>query len=397
MTSDGAPVRSVLILGVEDSPALIAAESFRKKRIRVIVGCHKRVCTTFFSRYPHKRVLYPSPDMHPELFVSWLLDFIKSEKVDVLIPVGAQVTLLLSKHKDKLTKTANLFLVDFDLYKQAIDKSETMKIAMKNNIPCPKTYFPEEEGLDQIMKGIEGYPVLIKPRFGTGANGITFVKSKNTLKEAFLKTENKYGKCIIQEYIPHTGMQFKAEILMNQQQEVVSWVVFNKPRFYPPEGGSSTINCTVDRLDILTYAEGMLRSMKWYGMGDCDFIEDPRDKIPKLMEINPRLTRTIKIASLAGVDFFYGLYHLALGEEVKPDKNYKIGMYLRFLPGDVMWFIKSKDRFRTEPKFFKLYGENVKDEICSIKDPGAVIGYLLDKVLLIFNKKEKLARSSRIG
>ncbi len=69
-------MNSVLILGVEDSPGLIAAESFRKRGFRVMVGCHLRMCTTFFSRYPHRRVLYPSPDMHPAAFMSWLLDFI---------------------------------------------------------------------------------------------------------------------------------------------------------------------------------------------------------------------------------------------------------------------------------------------------------------------------------
>jgi predicted ATP-grasp superfamily ATP-dependent carboligase len=390
-------MKCVLILGAEDSPALIVAETFRKRGFRVIVGCHIRMCITFFSRYPHKRVLYPSPDTCPEAFVSWLFDFITSEKVDVLIPADTQTPQLVSKYKNELKKIVNLYLVDFHLYKKALDKAETMKIAIKNNIPCPKTYFPEEKDIDEIKKMIEEYPVLIKPRFGLAARGITFVKSKNALVETFSKIESKHGKCIIQEYIPHNGMQFKAEILMNKQQETLSWVVYNKPRHYPPEGGSSTINCTVDRIDILTIAERILKAMGWYGMGDCDFIEDPRDKTPKLMEINPRFTRSIKIASIAGVDFFYKLYQLAIGEEVQPDKNFKVGMYLRYLPSDIMWFLKSKDRFKAKPSFFKFYSRNMKYEICSMKDPGAIIGYLLHSLLLKFNKNEKQNRKSRIG
>jgi predicted ATP-grasp superfamily ATP-dependent carboligase len=390
-------MKSVLILGVEDSPGLIAAESFRKRGFRVIVGCHIMMCTTFFSRYPHMRVLYPSPDMYPDRFMSWLFGFIASEELSLLIPIGARITQLLSKHKKELIKNVNLFLVDFHLYEKAVDKAETMKIAIKNNIPCPKTYFPEEEDINQIMKRIDGYPVLIKPRFGTAAKGITFVKSEDTLIETLLKTESKSGKCIIQEYIPHSGMQYKAEVLMNRRQEVLSWVVYDKPRHYPPEAGSSTINCTVDRLDILTMAERMLRAMGWYGIGDCDFIEDPRDNTPKLMEINPRYTRSIKIASVAGVDVFYKMYQLANEEEVKPDKDYKVGMYLRYLPGDILWFLKSQDRFRTKPNFFKFYSKNMKYEVCSIKDPGAIVGYLLHKLMLKFNKKEKQSRYSRSG
>ena len=390
-------MKTVLILGVEDSPGLIAAETFRKRGFRVVVGCHIRVCTTFFSRYPHKRVLYPSPDMYPNKFMSWLFDYVTSEKVDIIIPIGARTTQLLSKHKEELIKMVKLFLVDSHLYKKAVDKAETMKIAINNNIPCPKTYFPEEEDLEHIVNRIGDYPVIVKPRFGTAAKGITFVRSRDTLIETFLNTESKYGKCIIQEYIPHSGMQFKAELLMNRQQEVVSWVVYNKPRHYPAEAGSSTINCTVDRLDILTIAERMLRAMGWYGIGDCDFIEDPRDNTPKLMEINPRYTRSIKIASVAGVDVFYKLYQLAVGEEVVPYKDYKVGMSLRYLPGDILWFLESKDRFNTKPNFFKFYSKNMKYEICSIKDPGAIIGYLLHKLMLKFNKKEKQSRYSRSG
>jgi len=388
--------KNVLILGVEDSPGLIASETFRKRGFRVIVGCHVKLCTTFFSRYPHRRVVYPSPDLRPDAFIEWLVRFLSSEEVDVVIPIGARITQLLSKNKGALKDHVNMFLVDFDLYQKAVDKAQTMKIAMENNIPCPKTYFPEEQSLEQIMNKIE-YPAVIKPRFGVAARGFTIVRSKEEMEGLFRKTESKYGKCIVQEYIPHAGMQYKAEILMSKQQDVLSWVVYNKPRHYPPEGGSSTLNCTVDRPDILNIAERILRAMDWYGMGDCDFIEDPRDNIPKLMEINPRFTRSIKIASLAGVDFFYKVYQLAMGEAVQPDRRYQVGIYLRYLPGDVLWFLKSKDRFIARPSFFKFYSRNMKDEIVSLKDPGALIGYLLHKFLLIFDEKEKIARYSRSG
>jgi predicted ATP-grasp superfamily ATP-dependent carboligase len=192
-------------------------------------------------------------------------------------------------------------------------------------------------------------------------------------------------------------MQYKAEILMNKQQEVVSWIVYNKPRHYPPKAGSSTINCTVDRQDILKIAEKILSHMGWYGMGDCDFIEDHRDNTPKLMEINPRFTRSIKIASISGVDFFYKLYQLAMGEKVTPDKKYTVGRYLRYLSGDILWFLRSEDRFHTKPNFFRFFDKNMKYEICSIKDPGAIIGYLFHKIVLIFNKEERIARYSRSG
>ncbi|MBI5739840.1 MAG: ATP-grasp domain-containing protein [Nitrospirae bacterium] len=388
-------METVLILGVEDSPGLIASETFRRRGFKVIAGCHVRICTTFFSRYPHKRVLYPSPDLHEEAFIKWLCRFIKAEKVNFVLPIGGRITQLLSKHKDELASIVNLYLVDFPTYGKALDKAKTMKIAMENNIPCPRTYFPEE-GPDMINK-IDKYPVLIKPRFGTAAKGITLADSKAALKDRLPSVEARHGKCIVQEFIPHSGMQFKAEILMNKQQDVISWVVYNKPRYFPPEAGSSTLNCTVDRPDILAIAEKMLKVMKWYGMGDCDFIEDPRDNTPKLMEINPRITRSIKIGPVAGVDFFYNLYRLAAGEDVPQDRNYEVGKYLRYLPGDIMWFLKSRDRFKARPSFFKFYDRDLEYEISFARDPGAIIGYLLHKIILLLDENEKKLRYNRSG
>src|SRR5262245_2564238 len=124
-------------------------------------------------------------------------------------------------------------------------------------------------------------------------------------------------------------------------------------------------------------------------MGDCDFIEDPRDGTPKLMEINPRFTRSIKICVLAGIDFPYLLYRLAVGKPFPSVLEYKVGVFLRYLPADIMWFMKSQNRFTTQPSFFWFWGKNLRDELLSLSDPGPTLAYFFSQAASRFDQKQR--------
>lgn len=379
---------TVLVPSGDTTACLPVIESLTRKRIEVTVGSHKRVCVGFFSRYPKYRELYPSPETHPEDFINKIIQLTKERGYEVIMPVGEFAAPLLVRYRDSFPSWVKIPLPDWDTYLKARDKSKTMKAAMANGIPCPRTYFPEEEEMSWIEENV-GYPALVKPCIGYAAIGISVVNSRNELAEIYRRTKEEYGDCIIQEYIPQTGQQYKAELVVDKDGEVKAGIVYAKIRYYPPTGGSSTLDCTVDRQDILQIAEKIVKAIGWYGVADLDFIEDPRDNTPKLMEINPRFTRTIKIASIAGLDFPHIVYKVALGEDLPSCTDYRKGMYLRFLPEDILWFLRSPERFKTKPSFFKFLDVNSRGEIMSLKDPGPVLAFLVDGFLMLLDGKKR--------
>jgi predicted ATP-grasp superfamily ATP-dependent carboligase len=107
------------------------------------------------------------------------------------------------------------------------------------------------------------------------------------------------------------------------------------------------------------------------------------------MEINPRFTRSIKICSVAGVDFPYLLCKIALGEPFAPVLDYRKGVFLRYLPADILWFVKSSERFRSNPSFFWFVGKDLSDELFSLKDPGPAIAYLIAKAGSLLSPDER--------
>ena len=59
-----------------------------------------------------------------------------------------------------------------------------------------------------------------------------------------------------------------------------------------------------------------------------EFKVDPRDGIPKLMEVNPRFWGSLQLAIVSGVDFPYLILKMARRESFEPILHYACGKAL---------------------------------------------------------------------
>jgi len=358
----------------------------------VDVASHRRTALGFFSRHASRRFLSPAPK-DAERALAFVLERLRADRYDVVFAVGEDATTLLARHQDAIRPHARVPLPPLDRFMICRDKSLTMRAARRLGIPTPRTHDPVEGPVEEFARRV-GYPVVVKPNVSDGARGISYPGDPAALRSALAATERSFGPCHVQEYIPQTGTQYKAEVLLDAASEVRAWCVYSKLRYYPPSGGSSTLNRTEARPDILEAAARMLRGIGWTFLGDCDFIQDPRDGVPKLMEINPRFTRSIRICVRAGVDFPLYLYRLAVGGEEVPrsPSGYRVGVMQRYLPADVAWFLRSPDRLRARPGFVRTFFTGAADEIFSFGDPGPAIAWALGAVSDLFDPEARRFR-----
>ncbi len=381
----------VFIIGAEENPCLPFIHSLSNKGITVYVGSYKRICPGFFSVFPKKRIIYTSPLKDESRFIEDIINILKKEKFKVTFVFGEHNTYVVTKYKKEIEKYTILPINDFDVYIKCRNKKNTLKIAQRIGVPIPKTYFPDEEDIEVIAKKIK-YPAVLKPNMSYGARGMVYPTSPDELIHLYHKVKEKYGECHVQEFIPPGGGQFKTEIMHDRDLNLIAWCVYEKIRYYPPKGGSSTFNRTVNRRDILEIGAKILKEIGWVGIGDCDFIVDPRDNKPKLMEINARITRTIKICYLAGVDFPYLLYKMAIGEKLQRRLNYRAPIYMRYILGDILWFLRSKDNLIKKLEFFKSFLIKHSEEIFSFRDPLPFVGFTLSMALEMLNKESRRKR-----
>ena len=90
------------------------------------------------------------------------------------------------------------------------------------------------------------------------------------------------------------------------------------------------------RLDpkLLDNAKKILRATNWHGVAMVEF-RVAADGTPYLMEVNTRFWGSLQLAIDAGVNFPELLYRITMGETIKSQPDYKKGIRLRWLLGDL--------------------------------------------------------------
>lgn len=383
---------SVLVLDGDTRQCLPVVRALKALGHSVTIACPSRLSLGWMSRFPDRRILLPRPDQEGGgPFITALRDALVRERPDVTLPLFDPCAHAIAMHREAWANWTRIPIVDLDTFMLARDKAQTMRVCRDAGVPAPITWFPEEEPIARIAERAV-YPVLVKPRISHGAVGIVRVERAADLERAYSRIVAERGASIVQEFIPQDGLQYKAQFFRGSDGRLHAAVVFEKTRWFPVDGGTSSLNRTVDRPDIVETGRRLLQAMNWVGYADIDLIQDTRDGVAKVMEINPRVTGSVKITFQAGVDFADLLVRQALGLPLPTYESYRIGVSMRYLPLDILWFLYSPDRFRAKPSWFKFFGADQSEQVFSWDDPGPFLGLTLDGIRRLMSPSVRAAK-----
>jgi len=264
-----------------------------------------------------------------------------------------------------------------------------MEYCMDNGIPCPRTK-RETESLEGFV-GKVGFPIVAKPRNACGSMGLKIVRSKRQLEELMISEAILPEQYVFQEYIEQSGRQYNVHLFVDRAKRIRMALVTEKCRWFPPDGGASCMCRTVHREDVSETSIRLMDTVGWLGYCEVELIEDPADGIVKVMEINGRLSASMKICSLVGMDPALQMLQLATGEEVTGYADYPDDIRMRCIHTDLLWFIKSPDRFSRKPSWFSM--KNMHDQIFSPDDPLPVFAFTLKYVPEYRREMKKRSRA----
>jgi predicted ATP-grasp superfamily ATP-dependent carboligase len=362
---------------------LAVVRSLGRRGIRVTVGESTNIATSFFSKYCSQRVIYPSPIRDPNGFLQRLRREVTTD-YRAIFPMEEETLLLLARHRDLFDSLAFLPIAPYEKIQFVRDKERLLKFAMGRGIPCPRTSFFKTP--DEVKTSRVALPAVIKPRMSSGAFGIRYVTEAQDLLPAYLAVHQKYPLPLVQERIPQEGDSLGVSALFDEDSQVKAAFVHRRLREYPISGGPSTLRESVLHPQVLELGLSLLKALGWFGVAMVEFKMDPRDNIPKLMEVNPRFWGSLQLAISSGVDFPYLIYRMAKGEHFEPVLTYKVGQRCRWLlPGDLFHFLKNPNRFRLSPPFFDFFHENTCYDIISRQDPWPVLGRILTLLTLLYD------------
>jgi len=246
---------------------------------------------------------YLIPPSSDQNFMPVILEICKKEDVKLLIPTRDGELLLFAKNKKKFEKQGIYVVVsNLEVIEICNDKYKFHQFLMKNNIPSPKTYLPNQLDFSSIH-----YPLLVKSRYGSGSKGLFKVENAEEL-QFFV---NYVPNPVIQEFI--NGKEYTVDLFSDFNGNVVTVVPRERVETFC---GESYKGKTVKDTQIIEYAKNLAEKLGTIGHITIQCIKN--DNGIKFIEVNPRFGGGAILGIKSGANTPLLLIRLILGKRIEP-------------------------------------------------------------------------------
>ena len=357
---------------------LAAVRALGRRGVRVTVGESTYLAPALFSRYCHCRVRTPSPVLQPSQYLDFLETYLKRHPHHVLMPMEEDTLLLLARNRERFQNITSLPCAAHHHLLFARDKLKVLRRAEDLDIPIPRTFEIDNMAEAKPLSKQLEYPVVVKPRVGSGSAGVEYVEEPAQLPAALARVFRSGQSPLVQERLPSEGAGIGASFLLDQNHQVRASFIHRRLREYPVQGGPSTLRQSIIHEQARRDGARLLESLRLVGVGMVEFKIDSRDGTAKLLEVNPRFWGSLALAVNTGVNFPYLLTLMALGLDFPAVHTYRLGHLCRWLlPGDILHFLQNPNRWRLKPSFFQFRRANMSYDIIDMDDPLPILGTFL--------------------
>ncbi len=379
---------AVLVTDGDQRSSLAVVRSLGRAGIEVCVGESYQPCLAGTSKYCARTVYYPSPGKNSEEFGACLRKELESRNYELLLPMTDITVQMVSSCRAAIPSSVRIPFPGADKVMLAMDKQHVLETAKRVDIACPETYRVESDDLHAFARRLR-YPVVIKPRFSKVSRGgdwihglIRYARDPAGFVAAYAEVHSIIPCPLVQEKLEGEG---RGIFLLIWNGEIKAAFCHRRLREKPPWGGVSVYSesLPLDR-ELVEKSHRLLTALGWEGAAMVEFKVDPRDRQPKVMEVNGRFWGSLQLAVDAGIDFPLLLYRCARGENFPPQWDYRTGIKERWFLGDLdhtlIKLMRSQapdgtkyswgSRVRSTWNFLKPFEKGRRSEVQRLDDPA---------------------------
>lgn len=294
----------------------------------IIHGTHPNPDTVYFN---YCDVFGTEPDIAGEEYLQFCIDYCIQNDIHIFVPRKENV--LISQHLDKFDEIGVKVLVcpDGDLMAMMDDKAATYRAleSQENEgnyiVPIPSYRIVDNaESFKKVYAELsnDNMKLCIKPVVGEGASGFRIIDdSADTIPFIFntassqkisyetaykiLQTQERFPDLMVLEYLD--GYEYSIDCLADKDGNLLTAI--------PRKKGNGRIREIEYNKELIEIAEKMAAQYKIPYVYNIQV--KYKDDIPKLLEINPRMSGGMHISCLTDINIPYYAIKLLLGDQIK--------------------------------------------------------------------------------
>jgi carbamoyl-phosphate synthase large subunit len=183
--------------------------------------------------------LTPRSDEDPDGWAELILKVVADEAVRLVIPCRDSDVLVLARLRGQVeARGAVVACPDERIATACLDKVATDAFLRELGLATPATAAADDLKAVDAIVGKHGFPVIVKPRRGTGTVGVVLVNSEAKLTSFLAAVHQRAHEWVVQEYLPieaplHSVTQYTAlaqdreysiQLLFNANGHVAIWM-----------------------------------------------------------------------------------------------------------------------------------------------------------------------------
>lgn len=264
-----------------------------------------------------------TPLIYDDGYISFLLDYCKKNRIEVIISLFDIDLPVLAKAKERFRKQGiHVIVSDHEVTQICNDKWKTYNFLIRNNLNTPKSFISLEETEHALSANIIQFPLIIKPRWGMGSISIfnaenleelhvLYKKVNSEVQESYLRFESETDSdhsILIQEYL--CGQEYGLDVICDLDKNYKTTFVKKKISM---RSGETDRAVTIQSETLEITGKKIAGALKHIANLDVDCFMINNE--PYILEMNCRFGGGYPFSHLAGADLPATIMNWVQGKE----------------------------------------------------------------------------------
>lgn len=248
-------------------------------------------------------------------FVEEIVRLVRRHRIDAVIPGSDPELPVLARGREAVEADTGVVIIvsRSEVVETGWDKARTVAFLAQQGLRAPRS--ATELDRARMLGSETGYPIVVKPRFGSASRGVVMAGNDEELERAWQRTSEP----IAQERLD--GDECTCGTFTDSDGVVRGTIILRRTL-----SGGATYRAFIERNEVIeAYVTAIALALR--PRGPCNI--QLRETIggPAAFEFNPRFSGTTAARGAAGfVEVEAALRHFVLGEDVPPLKARRLAV-----------------------------------------------------------------------